>query len=244
MDELTIGELIEPRGNQSLAERFQRMPAEPAWTQPHPLLVAAAIELSDADGVPGGAMLAAAEGILEHLPATGEIPARLAAAQVRLAVSRRIGNLDAAAAAAARVEGLLAEIPASHLARHPEVQAHVLVGRGAVELWSGDLDRAAATLDAASILAPTSGGTYEHSDCQGYLALGGGPAGTSEPCRGAGRPGGRSGREPQRRAGRVHQPGRGCCPSLRSHRTQRTPAGAQLSSNRQTAPCGSPRTGS
>ena len=171
VDELTIGELIEPRGNRSLAERFQRMPAEQAWTQPHPLLVAAAIELCGADGVRGDEMLATAEGILEHLPATDEIPARLAAAQVRLAVSRRIGDLDAAAAAAARAEGLLEEIPASHLVRHPEIQAQVLVGRGAVELWSGDLDRAAATLNAASILASASGGTYEHSDCQGYLAL-------------------------------------------------------------------------
>ena len=116
-------------------------------------------------------MLAAAEGILEHLPATDEIPARLAAAQVRLAVSRRIGDLAAAAAAAARAEGLLEEISASHLVRHPEIQAQVLVGRGAVELWSGDLDQAAATLNAASILASASGGTYEHSDCQGYLAL-------------------------------------------------------------------------
>src|SRR5271163_4284224 len=96
LDELAIGQLIEPRGNRSLAERFQRMPAESPWTQAHPLLVEAALELSGADGVQGGAALAAAEGVLERLPVTDEIPARLAAAQVRLAVSRRIGDLDTA----------------------------------------------------------------------------------------------------------------------------------------------------
>ena len=36
IDELAIGQLIEPRGNRSLAERFQRMPAEPSWTQAPP----------------------------------------------------------------------------------------------------------------------------------------------------------------------------------------------------------------
>ena len=117
LDELAIGQLIEPRGNRSLAERFRRMPAGSAWTQAHPLLVEAALELSDADGVPGSTALDAAEGILERLPATDEIPARLAAAQVRLAISRRIGDLDAAAAAVGRAEALLKQIPGSRLTR-------------------------------------------------------------------------------------------------------------------------------
>ena len=77
------------------------------------MLVAAALELSGADADPGGASLAAAEGLLEHLPVTDEIPARLAAAQVRLAVSRRTGDLDAALAAVASAESLLAEITGS-----------------------------------------------------------------------------------------------------------------------------------
>ena len=101
LDELAIGQLIEPRGRRLLAESFQRMPAESPWTGAHPLLVEAALELSGADAVPGDATLAAAEGLLERLPVTDEIPARLAAAQVRLAVSRRTGDLDAALAAVA-----------------------------------------------------------------------------------------------------------------------------------------------
>ena len=171
LDELAIGQLIEPRGNRSLAERFQRMPAESPWTQAHPLLVEAALELSSADGVQGGAALAAAEGVLERLPVTDEIPARLAAAQVRLAVSRRIGDLDAAVAAAARAETLLGEMTGNHLARHPEIHAQVLAGRGAVELWSGDFDQAADTLRSAIAPASAPGETYERSDCLGYLAL-------------------------------------------------------------------------
>jgi LuxR family maltose regulon positive regulatory protein len=171
LEELAIGQLIEPRGNRSLAERFQRMPTESPWTQAHPLLVEAALELSGADAIQGDATLAAAEGVLERLPATDEIPARLAAAQVRLAVSRRMGDLDAAQAAVAKAETLLGEITGNDLARHSDIHAQVLAGRGVVEFWSGDFDQAAATLRSAIAPASAPGETYERSDCLGYLAL-------------------------------------------------------------------------
>ena len=171
LDELAIGQLIEPRGNRSLAERFRRMPAGSIWTQAHPLLVEAALELSGADSDPGGTALDAAEGILECLPAADEIPARLAAAQVRLAISRSTGELDAAAAAVGRAEALLKQIPGSRLARYPETHAQVLLGRGAVELWSGDLDQAAATFRSAVAPASAPGAMYELGECLGHLAL-------------------------------------------------------------------------
>ncbi len=171
LDELAVGQLIEPRGSRSLAASFRRMPAEPAWTQPQPLLVEAALELSGADGAPAGAALGAAEGILGRLPADGEIPARLAAAQVRLATSRRIGDLDAVMAAAARAGALLEEVPGSLVARHREIHAQVQSGRGVAELWSGDLDGAAASFSSALAAAPASGGTYERAECLGFLAL-------------------------------------------------------------------------
>jgi LuxR family maltose regulon positive regulatory protein len=170
MDELAIGQLIETRGNQSLAEGFRRMPADPAWRQPGPLLVTAAIELSRSEGIPDGSALDAAEGILDQLPAGDEIPTRLAAALVRLAVSRRIGDLDAARAAVARAETLLAEVPGSQVARHPEIHAQVKSGRGVVEFWSGDLKAAAATFSSA-IAVPDPESTFERADCLGYLAL-------------------------------------------------------------------------
>ena len=111
VDELAIGQLIEPPGRPSLADGFRCMPEDVTWAKPQPLLVAAALELSATEGVPSSTALDAAESILERLPADDEIPARLAAALIRLAVSRRTGDLDAATAAAAPAEGLLAAIP-------------------------------------------------------------------------------------------------------------------------------------
>lgn len=171
LDEFATGQLIEPRGSRSLAEAFRLMPVEPSWGRPEPLLVAAAIELSSAGGAPGVASLEAAEGVLERLPAGEEIPARLAAAQVRLAVSRRVGDLDAAKAATAKAVALLEELPASRVARYPDIQAQVQSGRGTVELWSGDLDQAAATFSAAIAAAVPPGDAYERCECLGYLAL-------------------------------------------------------------------------
>jgi hypothetical protein len=53
----------------------------------------------------------------------------------RLAACLRTGDLDTAAAAAARAQMLLTEVPAGKLARHPAVAARVLSGRGTIELW-------------------------------------------------------------------------------------------------------------
>jgi len=171
LDELAIGQLIEPRGNRSLAERFRRMPEEPAWTEPQPLLVEAAIELSAADGVPDDTALGTAEGFLEQLPADDEISTRLAAAQVRLVVARRIGDFAAAKAAVSRAEAMLQKIPASHVARHPEIHVQVQSSRGAVELWAGDLDEAAATFSSAIVGTSAPGDMYERGECLGQLAL-------------------------------------------------------------------------
>ncbi len=171
LDELAIGQLIEPRGSQPLADGFRQMPPGVPWAKPEQLLVAAALEFSGATGYPGGPSLGAAEGILEHLPADDEIPARLAAALIRLAVSRRTGELDAATAAAASAEGLLAAIPEGLLARHPGIRAQVLSGRGAVEFWAGHLDEAAATLEEGVAAACAPDSRYERADCLGNLAL-------------------------------------------------------------------------
>jgi LuxR family maltose regulon positive regulatory protein len=171
LDELAIGQLIEPRGSRSLADGFRQMPPGAPWAKPEPLLVAAALELSGAAGHAGSTSLGAAESILQQLPADDEIPARLAAALIRLTVSRRTGELDAATAAASSAERLLAAIPGGLLARHPGIRAQVLSGRGAVEFWTGDLDEAAATLEEAVAVACTPDSRYERADCLGNLAL-------------------------------------------------------------------------
>jgi LuxR family maltose regulon positive regulatory protein len=171
LDELAIGELINPRGNQSLAEVFRDMPLDLVRTQPHPLLVAAAMGLSETAGQPSATLLAAAESILDHLPADAEIPARLGAALIRLALSRRTGDLDTGTAAAAVAVALLEELPESLLARHPRIRAQVLVGRGAAELRAGRLDEAVATFNEGAAAASASDSACERADCLAYLAL-------------------------------------------------------------------------
>lgn len=170
LDELIVARLIEPRGNDSLTDAFRSMPRDLPSGQPQPLLVSAAMELAG-QGDPSGAALGAAEGILERLPADEEIPTRLAAALIRLALSRRTGDLDALAAAAARAEVMLEAMPEGTLARHPGTRAQVLSARGAVELWTGHLDEAAAALTAGVSAAATAASTYELASCLGHLAL-------------------------------------------------------------------------
>ena len=46
IDQLAIGQIIERRGDQCLAEEFAGMPLGQAWTGPQPHLVSAAIALS------------------------------------------------------------------------------------------------------------------------------------------------------------------------------------------------------
>jgi LuxR family maltose regulon positive regulatory protein len=164
IDGLAIGEIIEPRGSPSLGDEFKVMPHGQAWTEPQPHLVSAAVALSA--GLPefSIAALDAADGILERLPADQEAACRLAAALIRLAVFRRTGDLAAAAAAAARAEGLVNRVPDAELPRGRKVRARLLCGRGAVELWSGQLDQAARTLEAGVIAATAPGGDGEAED--------------------------------------------------------------------------------
>ena len=171
IDHLAIGEIIEPRGSPSLAGEFGRMPHGQGWTEPQPHLVSAAAALSAGRPESSAAALDAAEGILERRPADQEVPCRLAAAMIRLTASLRSGDLTASAAAAARAEALASRIPGDTLARHPDIRARVLSGRGAVELWSGHLDEAADALQAAMAAAPPSDGEDEPADCLGHLAL-------------------------------------------------------------------------
>ena len=108
--------------------------------------------------------------MLERLPAGDQIPARLAAALIRLALARRTGDLEAATAASSRAQALAAQLPGEVHARHPEVEAQVLAGRGVVELWAGDLEEAAAYF-AEGATATALAAAYERADCLGYLAL-------------------------------------------------------------------------
>ena len=187
IDELAIGQFTDPRGSQSLAEVFRDMPADLVRTHPYPLLVIAAMELADGAAQPCATTLAAAESILGDLPADREVQARLSAALIRLALSRRTGDLDAATAAAASATARLDELPEDLLTRHPGIRAQVLSGRGAAELRAGRLDEAVVTFtEGAASSAPDSAGV--RADCLAHLAL-------IEALGGRLRPGGRTSRD-------------------------------------------------
>ena len=109
--------------------------------------------------------------MLAPLPADEEAACGLAAAVIRLAASRRTGDLVVAAAAVSDAEALVSRMPEDKLARHPEVRARVLADRGAVELWPGHLDEAVRFLDAGVAAATGPGREHERAACLGYLAL-------------------------------------------------------------------------
>jgi LuxR family maltose regulon positive regulatory protein len=171
IDEFAVGQLIEPRGYQSLAEAFAGMPRDGAWPQPQPWLVLAATGLSGLADEASGSALAVAESKLKRLPADGEIPARLAAALIRLALSRRTGDFEAATAAAAGAQAVAGQLGEEVHARHPGLRAQLLSGHGMVELWAGRLHAAAAdfTDGVAAACAPEA--VYARADCLGQLAL-------------------------------------------------------------------------
>jgi LuxR family maltose regulon positive regulatory protein len=171
IDGLAIGEIIEPRGAPSLASEFAKMPRDEAWPEPRPYLVAAAIALSAGRPEPAVAPLDAAEKILDRLPADQEDAARLVVAMIRLALSRRSGDLDAARAAAACAEAFIGRISDGRLAQRAGIRAQVLFARGAVELWSGRLGEAASVLDSGVIAAMASGEEQLRIDCLSHLAL-------------------------------------------------------------------------
>ena len=171
IDALAISEVIEPRGIPSLAGEFRQMPRGEAWAGPQPYLVAAAIELAAGRYDSFAAALDAGEGMLAPLPADEQAACRHAAAVIRLAASRRTGDLVRAAAAVTDAEALVSRMPEDKLARHPEVRARVLADRGAIELWPGHLDEAVRFLDASVAAATGPGGEHERAACLGHLAL-------------------------------------------------------------------------
>ena len=171
IDGLAITEIMEPQRGQSLASAFSGMPDSEVWDEPQPYLVSAAAWLASGERVSCAAALITAEAILARLPADQEIPSRLAAAMLCLAVSRHAGDLPGAAAAAARAEALVSTIPDVLLARNPGIRAQLLAARGVAELFAGHLDGAACVLDRAVATAAASAAREAQDECLGYLAL-------------------------------------------------------------------------
>lgn len=95
------------------------------------------------------------------------MPARFGAAQVRLELARRSGDLEAAAAAATQGERLAAQLPPSLLTRHPQARAWLLAGRAAVDMGAGRFDEAVTALQQAA----ACGGPFQRAEATGRQAL-------------------------------------------------------------------------
>ena len=171
VDDLAIGQMLEPQDDQCLAGEFASMPSGEAWTTPQPHLLAAAMALSAGQYDSCAAALDAADGLMKSLPAGEEATSRLTAAVLRLSVCLRTGDLATAATAARRAELMLGEVPDRKLARHPDIRRRVLSGRAAVELWSGRVDEAAHSLGAGMAAEAASGRECERASLSGQLAL-------------------------------------------------------------------------
>ena len=174
VDELAIGHLMEPGGLELPTGVFQCAPEDAA--QPQMLLASAAAALADARDHAARESVSAAEQLLEKLPDDHEVPSRLTTAMISLALARRTGDFTAAAAAVAAAEKLLEDLAVGAHAEYGDASARMLSGRGAVEFWSGDFDRAASLLHKAASLSGTEDtgapcGSYEAASCRGYLAL-------------------------------------------------------------------------
>jgi LuxR family transcriptional regulator, maltose regulon positive regulatory protein len=168
VDELAVDQLIRPEILDPLAEVLRDLPRGEAWPQPQPWLVVAALSLLGPGADASATALEAAQRLLDTLPDHEEIPSRLAAAQVRIALARRTGDLQAAAAAVADAVTLLGKLSPDLLERHPRVHQQVTAWQGMVEFWSGNFPRAAAIYRA---LAACAGSGYEQAACLGRLAL-------------------------------------------------------------------------
>ena len=171
VDGLAIGEIIEPADSPCLADEFAGLPPGERWPEPQPYLVSAAVALSVGRPGPSATALAAAEKILDRLPADQQASAQLAAVLIRLAASRCSGDLTAMAEALGGAEALIGRVCGGGLARRPGIHAQVLSARAAVELWSGHLDEAVRILDSGIADTATPGGGHERAECLGHLAL-------------------------------------------------------------------------
>jgi LuxR family transcriptional regulator, maltose regulon positive regulatory protein len=167
IDDLAIGQILEPRDGPGVASEFAGLPCGEAWTGPQPCLVAAAMALSAGQHESCTAALDAADGLLERRPADRELAARLTAAVIRLTVCLATGDLSAAAAAVSRAELMVDRVPDTN----PDVRLRVLSGRAAVELWSGHCDEAARVLEAIVAAEAAFGREYELAGLLGRLAL-------------------------------------------------------------------------
>jgi len=181
VDELAIAQLMGPDHGGLPADGLHVVAEGDA--SPQFLLAASAVALSESGDQAAEASLRSAEEILGRRPDDEDVLSRFAVCTLRSSMAFRRGSLDDLDDVTATAERLLATIPQAVLARHQPAVAQVLSGRGAVELWSGNLASAADLFGrAARLLEDFIQGLgpgrpqlqVRHNElaaCHGYLAL-------------------------------------------------------------------------
>jgi LuxR family transcriptional regulator, maltose regulon positive regulatory protein len=198
VEELAVGQLLDPDRGQALAHALQdhpslppspRVPAQaPAYAQA-PVYAQAASQAANTswacainaavaatrhDRHTALSWLGRTDELLERLPEDDEIASRLAAAMVRVSLARSAGDLRTLADAADEQARVLSRLPAGILSRHQELAVQSLSVRGEAALWNGRFDEAEELLArAASSPAPAAAPATaaERAACLGRLAL-------------------------------------------------------------------------
>lgn len=152
VSELAIGAIVDPLAGEPLAALFAALPADAAVRSAAAGLVTAAMAVREQRDEAATIWLRRAEAILDRHGADAVIAGRLGAAEIRFALARRSGDLDAARASCAEAEALLERLPGDVLARHPGARAQLLSHRGLVEMWAGYPAEATRLLDEAAKL--------------------------------------------------------------------------------------------
>jgi LuxR family maltose regulon positive regulatory protein len=184
VDELAVGQLLDPDRGQALAQALQDLPdfAPPATVRPPAeaggpswaCAINAAVAATRHDRHTALAWLGRADDVHVHLPQDEEIASRLAAAMVRVSLARSAGDLRTLAEAADEQARLVSRLPAEVLSRHQELTPQSLSVRGEAALWTGRFDEAEelfaqAVSSAAPAAAPAT--AAERAGCLGRLAL-------------------------------------------------------------------------
>ena len=172
--EMAVSRLLDPDRGQGLLRALRDMPpAELANTDD--CVCAAALALARGDHEMADAALGRAGVLLRRLPPGEEPAARLGAAEIRLAMARRAGDVRALADAVSEQEATVGRLPAALLSAHPELTLRALTGHGDVELWLGRFDDAEKAYTEAAALAdqtgPDAAAAIDRADCLGRIAL-------------------------------------------------------------------------
>ncbi|MEU6485328.1 LuxR C-terminal-related transcriptional regulator [Streptomyces sp. NPDC046887] len=177
VDDLAIGRLLTGPDADELARTTA--PVGTGTSSPAADLVRAARDLARCDVERGLAGLRHAE----ERPAGGRAPgeaadqavdpaaARLSRALLEVLAARLTGCPRAAERAAATADGLLREVPARLLERHPEVPALLLTHLGSVRLWAGRFEEARAALTTAAGAPVAACTALPRAESMGHLAL-------------------------------------------------------------------------